>query len=337
MSITSELITQNNQRWREPLEPNQELGSLIQEAMRENKLVLVIGPCALQSLEQMTEILTTLEQWLSKNQQSVLVIVRAPHQKPRTRSISDNGQERLFDGVGVSQARQILGELLTQFPQTLFAVEVMDPEDIAQLADLISLGWIGARTVLDRTVRKLGEAAAKVNLPLMVKNPQAPDWKTHVGMVENAIAGETMPQQPNQRTLTLVCLRGRAPFTDEEKSHWRNVPNWEDIQKIKDLAPNTPVIADLAHLLTANQMSVDTILELAHQAIEAGADGLMMEINTPNHPSWTDKGVDEAAFLAVLPQLIAAKLDQVLNISQPAARVERNNHAITQIMASTTR
>jgi phospho-2-dehydro-3-deoxyheptonate aldolase len=300
---------------------------IIKESLAEKKLLLIIGPCALQSLEQMVEHLTIVNDWLEENNLPITVFHRVPHEKPRTAPVSKDGKQFLFNGIGKLKAQEILSQLLQLFPGTRFAAEAMSPEDIEELHEQVALWWIGARTILDRLVAAIGRSAAEHAGVLIVKNPSDGSEETHRGMLENAALGspahigldEEKPM-PILRNLVIPLLRGRSPFTAEERGVWRNVSNASEASKIKDGLAQTPTIVDVSHLLRKEDLDIEKVLPLIIEAILSGADGVMIETHTENHPSLTDKGVNLMALLSVLPEIVETYMHRKALSGKPTGR-----------------
>lgn len=284
--LESALIDQNTRLWQQPNAGLSRPNGLVSRVQSE-ELLRIMGPCSLESVEQIETMLRVLGNQVDA--------VRAPGKKPRTRPVSPNG-ELLFEGIGLSQTAVILDELLATHPQLMFASETMSGTDLLTLHSRLGLAWIGSRTQQQETCRDIGESANTAQIPVMIKNPLSPDLELFLGMIENTILGS------KNAIPLLLCLRGRAPVTTSERHEWRYVPNLEWLPILTEAFPQLPVLIDPSHMLLKPDLTPENVADLIEQAVDAGAKGYVVELNTPQHPSQTDPGTDAEKTLNVLTQ-----------------------------------
>lgn len=284
-ALESQLILENTHLWQK--ESISSRDNPVIQRIGSGELLRIMGPCALQSTEQVEDMLHIIGHDAD--------VVRAPGKKPRTRPVSPKG-ERMFEGIGLDKAKAIYHEIMSRFPQTVFASEVMSGSDIITLGESIGLGWIGSRTQQQETCRDVGTAAQQLELPIMIKNPMSADLELFLGMIENTILGSenTVP--------LLICLRGTVPVNDEQRSEWRNVPNLHWLPILLEAFPQLPIIIDPSHMLKKNTLTPEKIGDIVSQAKDQGARGYIIEVNTPAHPSLTDPGVNAEEMMNVLAQ-----------------------------------
>lgn len=275
VSLVSKTISDTLRYWEPgqfPLAKNK-----IAERFEAGELIRMFGVCSMVSVEQIVAMVTLIEKYTD--------LMRAPGKKPRTRPVKPTG-EREFDGIGVKQADRIYKEVVRQFPQLLFASEVMQAEVLKFIYDKLGLVWIGSRTQENKSCQKIGRAAAKHGLPVMVKNPMSPDLLMYLGMIENVIVG-SQGQIP-----VMACLRGVSAAGTEHEGKARNVANYEWIPLLKKAFPKMPIIIDPSHMPNKADLTPEKVAESVRIAVEEGANGYLVELHTKNHPSKTDPGTE---------------------------------------------
>lgn len=279
--LESKLITDNTKLWETWL-PNSQSAPLV-ERVRSGRPVRIIGPCAVQTSQQVEAILAVTASHSDG--------VRLPDKKPRTRPVKPDGTA-VFLGIGHKQALQIYTTVQQDHPNLPICVETMSEADINTLAaaGILGLAWSGSRTQEQESLHNLGQAANAVNIPMMIKNPLAPDDDLFLGMMENWLLGASLAVP------LLTCVRGNTSYTAEQKRQWRNPPNIDLVSRLRQSFPGLPIILDPSHMVkpptTSNEAvnRLNTVVQLIKQGMEAGATGYMTEVHHPDHPSWTDPG-----------------------------------------------
>jgi 3-deoxy-D-arabino-heptulosonate 7-phosphate (DAHP) synthase len=280
----SQLITDNSQLWKRP-EAEVRQPNPIVARIQAGQLVRIMGPCSLMSVEQLEAILEVIEGNVDG--------VRAPGKKPRTRPVSPQG-ERLFEGIGLREAKRVYRRIVLRHPQLLFASEVMSGKDLKALQQWLALPWIGSRTQEQETCRDIGKAAAEAQLPVMVKNPLVADLELMMGMIENTIIGA------ESAIPVMLCLRGTIPTEGTDTNVWRNKDNIDWIPALKRAFPNLPIILDPSHMLKKNALTPRNVVDLVKKGVDLGANGFIIELHTPKFPSITDPGTHAEETLDLL-------------------------------------
>jgi chorismate mutase len=282
-TLESAVISANTQLWKPENYPFDQ--RRVMERLAASELLRIFGPCSLTSTEQLVDMLAIIADYVD--------LMRGNGKKPRTRPFSPLGK-LLFEGIGMEAAAKIFAEVIQQYPQVLFAAEIMSGRDLKAIAQYLGLDWGGSRTQEQESLRSIGAGSAEAGLPLMIKNPLTNNPELMLGMMENAILGS------NMTVPILLCLRGFDPTTNEEKKLWRNVPNLDLIPGIKKAFPDLPIIIDPSHMFLKQNLTPKSVAELVRQGKDLGANGYIIELHTPKHPSITDPGTDASETLEEL-------------------------------------
>ena len=136
-----------------------------------NRLVVVIGPCSIHDPEAAKEYASRLLKLKEKYQDTLVIVMRAYLEKPRTTVgwkglINDpdiDGSFKINKGLRIS--RQLYVDL-THMGMPI-ASEILDTISPQFLADLLSVGAIGARTTESQLHREL---ASGLSFPVGFKN-----------------------------------------------------------------------------------------------------------------------------------------------------------------------
>lgn len=272
-ALTSKLMSDTMRYWEPgqfPLAKN-----TIAERYAAGKLIRIFGPCSLISVPQILDMLAIISKYVD--------LMRAPGDKPRTRPVKPTG-ELEFDGIGSAAAGRIYAEVVREFPQLLFASEIMVAEVLKLIHHQLGLVWVGSRSQEKRTNQEIGAAAAEYKLPVMIKNPMVPDLQMYLGMIENVILGS------GGKVPVMACLRGISAVGTDMEGKARNIPNYEWIKLLKQEFPQMPIIIDPSHMPNKADLTPVVVAETVRIAVAEGADGYMVELNTPDYPSKTDPG-----------------------------------------------
>ena len=219
------------------------------------KAVYIFGPCSAESEEQVI----SAARDISKNYPDA--IFRAGIWKPRTRPNN-------FEGIG-SIGLPWMGRIKEEFGLKV-ATEVANAQHVeACLKAGIDVLWIGARTTVNPFyVQEIAEALKGVDIPVMIKNPVAPDLHLWLGAIERI----------QQSGISDVAAIHRG-FQVYASKPYRNHPQWEiPIQLMAD-RPDIPVICDISHI------GGDPVLfkNLAQKALDLDMAGLHIEVHpTPS-------------------------------------------------------
>jgi len=218
-------------------------------------LVVMGGPCAVESPEQIDEIAKLVKAAGGQ-------VLRGGAFKPRTGPYS-------FQGVGV-EGLEMMAEAGRKHG-LLTITEVMTPEYVdvcAQHADILQVGTRNMQNF--DLLRKLGE----VDTPVLLKRGFSATYDEFLNAAEYILAGGN----PN----VMLCERGIRTF----ESYTRNTLDLTAIPVLKQLS-HLPVISDPSHGTGRREL----VEPMSKASVAAGADGLIVEMHTDPDNSMTGDGV----------------------------------------------
>ncbi|KAK9470952.1 uncharacterized protein V1510DRAFT_237346 [Dipodascopsis tothii] len=138
---------------------------------RDDRLIVVVGPCSIHDPDAALEYAGRLKALAEKHQNDLLIVMRAYLEKPRTTVgwkglINDPDVDESFQiNKGLRVSRKLFCDLTNAgLP---IASEMLDTISPQFLADLLSVGAIGARTTESQLHREL---ASGVSFPVGFKN-----------------------------------------------------------------------------------------------------------------------------------------------------------------------
>lgn len=217
-------------------------------------LVVMGGPCAVESPEQIDEIARLVKAAGGQ-------VLRGGAFKPRTGPYS-------FQGVGVEglEMMKAAGEkhgLLT-------ITEIMTPEYVDVVAEHADIMQVGTRNMQNfDLLRALGET----DTPVLLKRGFSATYDELLNAAEYILAGGN----PN----VMLCERGIRTF----ETYTRNTLDLTAIPVLQQLS-HLPVISDPSHG-TGRRELVET---MSKASLAAGADGLIIEMHTDPDNSMTGDG-----------------------------------------------
>ncbi len=216
------------------------------------KLVVMAGPCSVESQEQLTETGNSVKKAGAE-------ILRGGAFKPRTSPYSFQGMEE--------EGLKLLKEVseATGMP---FVTEVMNPREVELVHRYADIIQIGARNVQNFSLLK---EVGKMEKPILLKRGLA------TTIDEWLMSAEYILSEGNDKVI--LCERGIRTF---EKAT-RNTLDLSAIPVVKEKS-HLPVIVDPSHG-TGYWQYVET-MSLA--AVAAGADGLMIEVHWKPEEAFSD-------------------------------------------------
>lgn len=235
-------------------------------------LVIIGGPCTVESLEQMD----TVARQLSL---APVQALRGGAFKPRTSPYS-------FQGLGLDGLK-ILCEVKRRYGMPV-VTEVMSTEQIEIVATHADMLQVGSRNMQNFELLK---ALGQVNKPILLKRGLA------ATLEEFICAAEYILSEGNSQVA--LCERGIRSFD----SYTRNVLDLGAVVALKQLTC-LPVIVDPSHAAGRREL----IAPLAKAAIAAGADGLIIECHP--HPERSVSDAQQALSLEEMVNL-ARSLDPI--------------------------
>ncbi|QJC37886.1 3-deoxy-7-phosphoheptulonate synthase [Enterobacteriaceae endosymbiont of Donacia bicoloricornis] len=138
---------------------------------KNHKLLIICGPCSIHNIDEAIEYSKFLKKMFSKIHNNIYLVMRVYFEKPRTilgwkGLINDPYMDHSFNiNKGLYLARELLIKLVKN--NIPLATEILDPNTLKYLDDLLSWIAIGARTVESQVHR---EIASSVNIPVGFKN-----------------------------------------------------------------------------------------------------------------------------------------------------------------------
>ncbi len=226
----------------------------------DNKRPFVIaGPCSAETEEQ---VMTTARQLAQKG----CHMFRAGVWKPRTKpgGFEGNGEPAL---KWMAEAKKETGMMM--------CTEVATPDHVELAMKYgIDLMWIGARTSANPfAMQEIADAMKGIEIPVLVKNPVNPDLELWIGALERInLAGV--------KKLGAIH-RG---FSSYDKKIYRNLPMWQIPIELRRRIPNLPIVCDPSHIGGRREL----IAPLCQQAMDLGADGLIVESHYNPDCAWSD-------------------------------------------------
>ncbi len=237
--------------------PDDTVISLNGTAIGGRKLVVMAGPCAVESREQLLETAYAVKE-------AGATVLRGGAFKPRTSPYA-------FQGMGLkglellAEARELTGLKIV--------TEVMTPEAVSMVSQYADVLQIGARNMQNYG---LLHAVGKSQRPVLLKRGMMSTIQELLMSAEYILAGG------NYRVM--LCERGIRTF----EPMTRNTFDLNAVPLLKQLS-HLPVIADPSH----GTGRWDLVAPMSKAAVACGADGLILEV----HPRPEDAVSDGAQSL----------------------------------------
>jgi 3-deoxy-7-phosphoheptulonate synthase len=210
-----------------------------------DEVVLMAGPCSVESQEQILEIAHRLRA-------AGATVLRGGAFKPRTSPYA-------WQGLGV-RGLELLAEARAQTGMAV-VTEALEPETVPAVAEYADIIQIGARNMQNYPLLR---RAGKTGKPILLKRGLSATIK------ELLLSAEYILAEGNGQVI--LCERGIRSFDDQT----RNLLDLTAIPVVKSLS-HLPIIADPSHGTGIRSK----VMPMARAAVAAGADGLMIEV----HPS----------------------------------------------------
>lgn len=220
----------------------------------DNKIVVMAGPCSVESEEQIIETAMAVKQ-------AGADILRGGAYKPRTSPYT-------FQGLGeeglklLAQARKVTGLPVV--------TEILDAHDLDMVAEYSDMLQIGARNSQNYALLRY---VGRCNKPVLLKRGMS------TTINEFLMAAEYILSEGNQNVV--LCERGIRTF----ETATRNTFDLNAIPVLKEKT-HLPVIADPSHGTGYWQY----VTPMALAAIAAGADGLIIEVHFRPEIAQSDGG-----------------------------------------------
>ncbi len=234
-----------------------------------SRLVIVAGPCAVESLEQMLTVARVVKKAGAQ-------LLRGGAFKPRTSPYS-------FQGLG-EEGLKILAAAReeTGLPVVTEAVDIEGLELVERYADAIQ---IGARNMQNFSLLRRAGLAKK---PVVLKRGMSATLEEFLMSAEYVLAGGNYD--------VILCERGVRTFSDFS----RNTLDLAVVPAVKQIS-HLPILVDPSHGTGRR----DKVAPLSRAAIAVGADGLMVEVHQDPDRALSDgpQSITPAMFEALVEEL----------------------------------
>lgn len=257
------------------------------------RLLIIGGPCTVESVEQMEIVATKLAD-------APVQMLRGGVFKPRTSPYS-------FQGMG-DNGLQILSDISAKHDIPT-VTEVMSPDKVEIVAQHADMLQIGSRNMQNFDLLK---ACGQVKTPVMLKRGLS------ATIEEMILAAEYILAHGNPNVV--LCERGIRSFD----TYTRNVLDLGAVVALKQLT-HLPVIVDPSHAAGKRELVAD----LARAAVACGADGLMIECHPVPEQSVSD--ARQALSLEDMVALVASLRPIAKAVGRTvAAKEQRDNIAVLE-------
>ena len=207
------------------------------------KIVMMAGPCTVESAEQVTAIAGIMSD-------CGIRILRGGAFKPRTSPYS-------FQGMG-DEGLKVLREAADKH-NLLVVSEIMNQTQIPLFLEHVDILQVGARNMQNFDLLK---ELAKIRRPVLLKRGPSATIEEWLLSAEYIMSGGNHD--------VMLCERGIRTF----ESYTRNTLDISAIPVIKKLS-HLPILVDPSHGTGRR----DKVAPMARAAVAAGADGLLIEVH----------------------------------------------------------
>ena len=231
-------------------------------AGRDNRFILVIGPCSADHEDSVMEYVLRLGELAEKVKDKLFIVPRIYTNKPRTTGDGYKGmlhqpdpdeKPDMFKGI---IAIRKLHMRVQQETGMAAADEMLYPENHKYLDDMLGYVAVGARSVEDQQHRL---TASGIEVPVGMKNPTSGDFQVMLNAIQAAQHGHTFiyrgwEARSEGNPYAHAILRGST------NKHGQPQPNYhyEDLIRIKDFyqereLQNPAVVVDVNHANSGKQ------------------------------------------------------------------------------------
>lgn len=244
------------------------------------EVVVMAGPCAVESLEQTLEIA-----WMLK--EAGVHILRGGVFKPRTSPYS-------FQGLG-PEGLDILARVKAETGLAV-VTEVMSHEQVSAVAEVADILQVGTRNMQNFS---LLHAVGESGKPVLLKRGMMSTLE------ELIMSAEYILSHKNYRVI--LCERGIRTFEPAT----RNTVDINAVPALKEIT-HLPVMVDPSH----GTGRWELVPAVARAAVAAGADGLLIEVHPNPEMALSDgaQSLKPARFIELMAQLrrVAAAVDRTV-------------------------
>ena len=231
------------------------------------KQIIIAGPCAAESAEQ---VLASITEAKKRKVSFMRMCLWKPRTKPGFDGLGEKGINLLIQAAksGVNPATEVLVPEHASIVMETFFRAVPD----AQL-----LLWIGSRNQNHYVQREIAKVVAKdKRVTLMVKNQPWASEDHWEGIVRHVLDSGISKER------VILCHRGFIP-NDANPHNYRNVPDFEMARNIKK---NTglPMLLDPSHI----GGNARNVFQISENARKEDFDGLIIEVHPNPKTALTD-------------------------------------------------
>ena len=234
-----------------------------------NEVVVMAGPCAVESLEQLREAAQAVKACGAK-------FLRGGAFKPRTSPYD-------FQGLG-KEGLKLLRKVADEFDLRV-VTEIIDKDDIEIFGEYSDILQVGARNMQNFQLLK---ALGKCSKPVLLKRGLSATISEWLNAAEYIMSGG------NEQVI--FCERGIRTY----ETFTRNTLDLSAVAAVKELS-HLPIVVDPSHGTGRWKM----VAPMARAALAAGADGLIIEVHP--HPekalSDGDQSLTPEAFKELMESL----------------------------------
>ncbi len=223
---------------------------------RDDKFILVIGPCSADYREPVLEYISRLRKIQEQVSDKIIIVPRIYTNKPRTTGQGYKGmlhqpnpEEKPDMYKGIVAIRELHLSALRDYDFSC-ADEMLYPENHRYLSDLLSYVAIGARSVENQQHRL---TASGIDTPVGMKNPTGGDLSVMMNSIVAAQSGHTFIYRGWEVTsagnpYAHAILRGYVDYAGRSVSNY----HYEDLVRVKESYEksglvNPSVIVDTNH------------------------------------------------------------------------------------------
>jgi len=236
----------------------------------EKQLVVIAGPCAVESTEQ----IVTIAQHVKK---AGAQFIRGGAFKPRTGPYS-------FQGYGTTALKMLMAA--KEETGLGIVTEVMTPHEVELVGEYTDIFQLGTRNMTNfYLLREVGQAGK----PVILKRGMASTIEEWLLAAEYILAAGN----PD----VILCERGIRTF----ETHTRNTLDLNAVPVIHELS-HLPIIVDPSHGTGIRSL----VSDMTKASVAAGADGLLLEVHHDPDRSMTGDGAQSlfpAQFEALMQEL----------------------------------
>lgn len=228
------------------------------ENMTLNKKIIIAGPCAAESREQIKE---TLKEAKLRRVDFVRLSLWKPRTKPGFEGLGEAGIPLLVETAreGINPGTEVL--LPEQAKRVMYAV-------FSAVENTRLLLWIGSRNQNHYIQREIARIASMdKRVVLMVKNQPWNSREHWEGIIGHVLAGGI------DRENLILCHRGFTP-NGHNPHNFRNVPDFPMAMEVREKT-GLPMIFDPSH----TGGSVSNVVKITKEAVKFDFDGVIVEVH----------------------------------------------------------